>query len=383
MLLLLCGALLWCGLVAPASAGTVEGTVRPLEWAQEVEVCVAEIPPGEFCVVPAPEGTYAIPGLEGKMKFEFVPTVRSRLLTQYYDHKDALAAASWIEVGEIGVVEGVDADLLEGGVIAGTVTAEAGGTPLSEVEVCAVSLGGPAVKSCGESDAGGKYEVHSLPTGSYRVGFRGHGASAEYEPSSVPSASVSAGETREIDGTLAKGGEIAGVLSASVGGARLADIAVCLFAASAPGPERCTYSGEDGSYRFQGLPSGSYQVGFSLSLAELGAEAAGGEEDGFQAQYYAGVATRDAAKALALVAPATIAGIDASLIAPLGPAPPQPAPIVATPIVAAAPFVAEPQPKASCKKGQKKKKAKGEVRCVKAKKQKHRHHRRRQKTKAR
>jgi hypothetical protein len=336
--------------VTRAAAGTVEGTVRPLEWAQEVEVCVAETPPGEFCVVPAPNGTYAIPGLEGKVKFEFVPTVRSRLLTQYYDHKDALAAASWIEVGQIGVVEGVDADLLEGGVIAGTVTAAAGGTPLSEVEVCAVSLSGPAVKSCGESDAGGGYELHSLPAGSYRVGFGGHGASAEYEPSSDPSVSVSAGETREIDATLAKGAQIAGVLTASVGGARLADIAVCLFAASAPGPERCTYSAEDGSYRFQGLPSGSYQVGFSLSPAELGAEAAGGEEDDFQSQYYAGVATRGAAKALALVAPATLAGVDAFLSAPPGLVPPQPAPIVTTPIVAAAPFVAEPQPRVGCKK---------------------------------
>ena len=38
-----------------ALAGTIEGTVRPIESAQEVEVCVGESPPGERCVVPRAE----------------------------------------------------------------------------------------------------------------------------------------------------------------------------------------------------------------------------------------------------------------------------------------------------------------------------------------
>jgi len=375
MLLTLCGALLCCGPVSAASAGTVEGTVRPVLWAQEVEVCVAESPPGERCVVPEADGSYAFIGLEKEMKFEFVPTYRSGMLTQFYNHKSTLAEADWVGVPREGVVTEIDADLVEGGVIEGTVTAEGGGQSLPEVEVCAVSLSGASFKSCGESDTDGEYELHSLPPGAYKVGFRGHGASAEYQPSSAPSTSVVAAERREINAALAKGAQIAGLLTASAGGGRLADIAVCLFAATATGPERCTYSSEDGSYRFQGLPSGSYQVGFSLSPGELGSETVAGEEDGFQTQYYAGVATRAAAQVLSLAAPGSISGVDASLAAVSVPPPPLPAPIVLAPISEAAAFVAEPPLKRGCKKGWRKKKVKGKARCVKATRHRPRGHR--------
>ena len=46
-----------------------------------------------------------------------------------------------------------------------------------------LSVARPVVKGCEETDQDGEYELHSLPTGLYTVGFWGRGTSAEYVPS--------------------------------------------------------------------------------------------------------------------------------------------------------------------------------------------------------
>lgn len=368
VLFVACALTLVTPAAAMAAAGTVEGTVTPAEWAQEVEVCVAEAShPTESCVVPAADGSYSFHGFPSGMKIEFIPTYRSRLLPQYYDHKSRFSEATAIGVAEGSVVTGIDADLVEGGAIMGTVSAaDAGGTPLAEVEVCAVSSATPTMKSCGETDAVGDYELHSLPTGSYRVGFSGSGASAEYEALRRQAVSVTAGSTTEgVDASLVVGAQIRGVVSAATTGVRLDGIPACLFAAADPVPQRCTFSNSAGEYAFEGLPSGSYQVGFSLEPGELGGESAG-SEDGFASQYYDLVGRRAEAAVISLIAPQVIGGVDAVLSplqAPLAPAPVSP---VAAPTVPAPAVIAAPTAKtAACKKPKRRQKVKGKVRCVK------------------
>jgi hypothetical protein len=206
LLLATCGLGLFGSLAAQASAGTVEGTVTPIKWAQEVEVCAAGVELTAPCAVPKMDGTYSFPGLEGPIKLEFIPTYRSGLLTQYYDHKSSLGEAVIIDVPPIGEpIRGIDGDLVEGGAVTGTVTSLGALVPLSGVEVCAVSVGSSSAKSCEETDAGGAYEVHSLQGGNYRIVFRGRGATAQYEPSSTPSISVTAGATTAgVDATLTR-----------------------------------------------------------------------------------------------------------------------------------------------------------------------------------
>jgi hypothetical protein len=266
-----------------------------------------------------------------------------------------------------------------GGSITGKVTAASGGAELAGVEVCAKTTSTPPIRSCSETDAAGEYELHSLQAGTYKVGFWGRGASAAYQPQyyagktnfaqATPVAVTNGAAVSSIDVALESGSEITGTIHAAANGSTLSDISVCLFA-GASGPQSCTYSGDDGVYRFQGLSSGSYQVGFSLSGAEIGGEAAGGEEDGYLTQYFHGVANRSEAQTLSLIAPQVASGIDASLSVPVVPPPVVPT-VVPPALVPAAPPVAVPPTKKGCKKGFRKQKVKGKTRCVKIHKKSH------------
>ena len=371
----------WAALLpATALAGQIEGTVRPIGSAPEIEVCVAGVSPPENCAVPAADGTYRMTLAEGPYKIVFLPTFRLQLAPQYYDHKDTLVQATSINVPREGTLEGIDADMKAGGVIKGKVTAQGEAADLAEVEVCAKSTSSPPARSCSETDAQGEYELHSLGAGTYKVGFWGHGASAGYQPQYYSGASgfaqgtpisVAVGEqVTGIDVGLAPGSEIGGTLHSASSGATLADISVCMFAAGGAGPERCTYSSDDGTYRFQGLSSGSYQVGFSLGSAEIGGEAASGEEDGFLSQYFAGVASRNEAQTISLVAPTARSGVDANLQTP--PATPPTVPLIVPPaLVPAPPAIAVPPTKQGCKKGYRRQKVKGRTRCFKVHRKKH------------
>lgn len=362
LILALC---LGCALLVPARAGaaSVEGTVTPTVWAPEVEVCLAGT---ERCAVPGVNGQYRLDSLpEGLVLIEFVPSFRSRLLTQYYLNEAQLSKATPILLVEGEERKGIDADLIEGGAISGTVTA-AGGRPLAEVEACARSHEGAVVKVCGETDSSGEYEIHSLPTGSYAVGFWGGGSSAAFEPSFHPAVAVTAGLlTAGVDATLTEGGRIAGEVTAAAGGGPLGGITVCLFMSLASAAQSCVETGAEGRYVFQGLSVGSYQVGFSLDTAEIAGTGTTAKAGGYMPQFYEGAATRAQATTIFLPIAGTTEGVGAALVAPALPMPAMPSLPVSTPIIAAPPTVAVPKPKKfACRKGYRSKKTKGKVRCI-------------------
>jgi hypothetical protein len=374
--------LLTCALQFPgiALAGEIQGTVEPIESAPEIEVCAV----GDgVCAAPEADGTYDLRNLEaGSYKIEFIPTFRLRLVPQYYDQVEELAQAKTIKLAESSVVSGVDADLKTGGVVEGEVMESGSAMPLAEVEVCAESVGVPTIRSCSETDGAGDYELHSLPTGAYRIGFWGAGVSSGYQSQyyagksrlieADPISVTTGGRRTGINVALAKGAEIRGVVRAATGGT-ISNVPVCLFEAAEPNPERCTDSGETGSYSFPGLSSGSYQVGFSLAPGELAGEAAESEGDEFETQYYDLVGSRAQAASISVIAPAVVDGIDASLAVPSTVASASPSPLVSSPTVPLAPTVTEPKPqKTGCKTGHRKEKVKGKARCVKRSSKKHR-----------
>jgi hypothetical protein len=377
------------GVPAGASAlGTIQGRVAPVAIAPEVEVCVVESHPSETCTSPGVNGEYTLVEVPfGPQRIEFLPSHRSMYAVQYYDRKTSLSEAAFVslspsasEVGEI------NADLTLGGRIEGIVTA-AGGGALAAVEVCALGAGTGASAGCTTTNPAGEYTLFGLPSGPYKVGFWGRGASAAYaaqfysDAASLATATpviVTSGATETgVDAELARGAAIEGEVSAAGSGTRLGGIPVCLFVATAVRPQSCTFSDGAGGYSFLGLQPGNYQVGFSLTAAESGVEASpGAAEDGYLSQYWRGVGSRSEATNISLLPGMTAAGISAPLQVPPAPASALPVAPVASPIVAAPPVIAEPAPKkkkASCKRGYKKKKVKGKARCVKVSSKGHKH----------
>lgn len=380
---------------APASAigsGGVSGTVTAPFGVEEVEVCVVEpkVDPklSETCTYPRPDGTYTLLGVEaGPQRVEFLPSHRSGLLPQYYNHKSTLAEATVIQVSgdPKKQVEHIDAALVLGGSIEGVVTAEEGGGPLAGVKACALNAGVAA--GCDETDASGLYSIQTLVAGTYEVGFYPAGSSSAYAPqfyagktslAEATPVSVAAGDTRGgVDAQLAKGGRIEGSVSLAASGSQLAGIPVCLFAAAATKAVRCASTDEAGNYAFGGLASGSYRVGFSLEFDELADGAEMSEDDGYRTQYYSGASTLAEASALSLLAPAELPGVDAHLLPSHESAAPGPPPVLPAPLLAA-PTIPDTRPlKAQkCKRGYRKRVEKGKARCVKVRPHKKRHKKR-------
>src|SRR5262249_40101465 len=159
-----------------------------------------EVLPSETCVAPAAGGSYVISGIPlGEVRIEFIPSVRSGLLKQYYDHVAQLREASDIVLSEQKPVgRGIDAMLAEAGSIESLVTAAGGAGRLPEVEVCAIPEGALYATGCAETNGDGVYRIQGLSPGSYDLHFRGAGRSAAYEPAQQP-VSVAAGSTVSAD----------------------------------------------------------------------------------------------------------------------------------------------------------------------------------------
>jgi Carboxypeptidase regulatory-like domain len=377
---------------APATAvgpGSVSGTVTAPFGVEEVEVCVVESKPSETCTYPRPDGTYTLIEVEaGRQRIEFLPSYRSGLLPQYYNHKATLAEAAVIEIPNEPTkkpIEHIDAALVLGGSIEGIVTAEEGGAALAGVKACALNAG--AVAGCDETDASGQYSIHALAGGTYKVGFYPAGLSAAYAPQfyagkvslgEATLVSVVAGATHVgVGAQLAIGGRIEGTVSSATGGSQLPGISVCLFAAAATKATRCASTDGAGSYTFAGLPSGSYRVGFSLEFDELADGTEMPEDGSYRTQYYSGASTLAEASALSLLAPAGLIGIDAHLLPShesVAPRPPPalPAPLLAAPAIPDAP----PATARKCKRGYRKRVVKGKTRCVQVRAHKKRHKKR-------
>jgi hypothetical protein len=383
--LALLAALCVFAVVAPSSAlaatGSISGTVTDASshlGIEQVEVCAWSLPEENDwgCTAPAADGSYAIEGLEpGEYEVEFWPWGSSNAyLPQYYDGKSHWSEADPVPVGSGASVPGIDAEMVEGGKIEGTVTEAVGGAPVEEVLVCAYEVNF-AAERCGWTGFDGGYAISGLPTGEYKVEFwtfeTGLNLASEmydhkYSWEEADIVLVTAGSSAtEIDAALAPGAEINGEVRAASSGVPLAQIRVCSFWAASDFKWSCTWTNSSGHYRFFRLPPKAYKVGFSLEhgLYEEGEP----ENDGYFDQYWNQKTSLATADLLNLGTGASVLGIDAHLLSPGG------SPVVVPP--SASP-VAKPPVKRSkrCKHGFRKKKVHGKKRCVPIRKhRKHRH----------
>jgi hypothetical protein len=406
-----CGGLLvvlvsWLGCCAPAFAagtGSIAGTITgapshsPLAGVEVCALTTQNLGGEEVdCVWTGPTGTYEIDSLdEGTYRVHFWPRHGTGLnfLPHYYDFKDF-----WnfdpVSVGT-GQTSGIDAELRKGGSIEGRVTSEVDASPLAGVEVCAKYEYEEREASCGVTDANGNYVVVGLVGREYRLeffpeysnllyfhgyygGFYGYGSlygETERWSESNPVPVSFGAATTGVDQALKPYAEVRGVVTAAADGRPLRAIRVCavpdieLVELDFVRDARCARTNDLGAYSIRRLEAGRYKVIFSLELREfmntLPPQQPG--EDGYATRYWRDGTSWSGADVLTLMAPTTVAAVDARL----GP-PPKTEPIGSLPSTVA---IHPAAVKRRCKHGRSVKGRQGSHLCMKHRgARKDRHH---------
>ena len=353
-----------------APTGSITGTVVAATGKQPiagVRVCAVS----EFgfeeeetsCTLTAADGTYGIGGLpEERYRVEFLPGVEGlNYVVQYWKGKLERFEANLVRV-EAGEVSGIDAELVEGGEIAGHVTRFGGGAPLTGIEVCAESFGLVFSDGCDTTGPNGEYLIVGLADGRYAVEFRPPEDSdllSQYydaEPGLLQSdkVKVTAGQLiPNVDAALLEGGRIGGTITDGVTDLPLtASVACTIPTLGERYGSPCGETDATGRYLIRKVPAGAYRIQF------YGPE-------GYSGGHYRGVCGGN--EVLVTVSPGLLTGgIDAGLFPSNflnNPGPPPCETVVEMP--------AKPMLK-KCRKGFKLKKVKGKKRCVKVRRHRHR-----------
>jgi hypothetical protein len=218
------------------------------------------------------------------------------------------------------------------GGIAGKVTNAESDAAIPGIEVCAVTTNYELLgeepsewehaEGCDQTGAGGEYNISGLNPESFIVEFFVpppsklnyitqfyNGKSGLSEATTVPVAAEKT--TAGIDAGLSPGAEIAGTVTDAATGGPIGEAGACALRTNAKGSLElvsCGFSEADGVYAIQGLPSGSYKLGFFAA--------------GFEVAYYNGKAAANEAELVSVMAPELTPGIDEAL----QPGPPTPSP---------------------------------------------------------
>jgi hypothetical protein len=180
--MLLFGSCLVALLVAPGSAmaatGSISGTVVDAGTSGPVagiQVCAWEFEhqfsPGG-CEFTNAAGEYTISGLEpGAYAVEFNPWHELGYDNRYASEKATFASADEVVVASETTTSGVNAALIVGGKMEGTVTSSKTKAPLVGAQVCAQDLADPADIICVFTNAAGHYVAPGLGTAEYKVRF--------------------------------------------------------------------------------------------------------------------------------------------------------------------------------------------------------------------
>ena len=257
--------------------GTVTdaGTHDPLEGICVGAFSADETFSGESCTDAA--GVYTIVGLHtGNYTVEFFDESGSGYLIQYYNDQSTYSTANAVSVTQATTTSGINAAMILGGDITGTVTDANSKAPIESANVCAsVSAGLPV--ACASSDSVGNYTISGLASGSYVVSFEGPAESSYLEQwyndqpteSTADPVTVTAPSTTvAINAQLEIAGSISGTITDAHSGLPIAGVCANAFSATdlySPVASACSNSA--GGYQIQGLTSGSYLVEF---VAEAG-----------------------------------------------------------------------------------------------------------------
>ncbi len=373
----LCAAALMPAAASAVFTGGIEGTITDAvshDGIAGVEVCATRFEPVfiKSCEYTAADGTYAIESLPAG---EYEVWFYARRVGYFTAPRQGLVA-----VGNEAVT-GVDAELVPFSRIAGTVTQSSDGQPVEGVEVCAYPVSGAGFADCAYTEPDGSYTLEELEAGEYGVEFQpyesgqnlvgefydGHANWNEADPVVLGAGDTASG----IDAALDPGATISGHVSSAVTGAALEKIPVCAVEAATGELWICAATEAGGAYTLDRLRGGDYKVVFSIDFEEWFGEEFEEEDDGFPTRFWNNQTTLAAANVISLATGGSVSAIDAHLgTAPAG----QPPATIATPPAVTPPGTAlsAPPPRhKQCRKGLKRKKVKGRMRCVRSKKRRH------------
>jgi hypothetical protein len=315
--------------------GTVsEGGVVPI---QKSGVCALPVAGGTYnCTTTNALGQYTLSGLSAgtyavefnggeectEQTFEgetYVECKKHPYVPQYWNDKSSFRLAEHIVLSEGHKESSVNASLIMGGKIEGTVTEAGTAKAIAGMLVCA---GSETVEAgnCANTGPSGEYVLEGLPTATnYAVEFTGFvcnaGCAKPYVSQVRQPVSVTApNATTGIDASMQPGGKIEGtVTTASIAKAPIAGLTVCAFSASARSGG-CGQTNAKGEYTIEGLATASdYKVEFEGEICTV----TGGKFEcsrPYLTQYYNGKSHEAEADSVSVTAPNATTGIDASML---------------------------------------------------------------------
>jgi Carboxypeptidase regulatory-like domain len=286
-------------------------------------VCEGSNANGEYTISNLPSGSYTVEFSPG---YPCVTCVQQNYITQYYDDKSSLTEAQALPVTVGSTTSGIDAQMVEGGEITGTVTNISGGAAIEGIEVCTF-LDSEGRTRCASTNASGEYTLTGLASSSYKVVFSTdkdcgslcpvqdnyltqyyNGKPSFAEADAVP---VTAGSTTSgIDAQMAEGGRITGKVTNVSGGVAIEGIDVCASQTGGGDLEGCASTNSDGEYMVPALPSGSYDVVFFAG--EVCKSTC--PRQNYITQYYNGKPSLAAVEAVQVTAGSTTSEIDAQMV---------------------------------------------------------------------
>ena len=307
---------------ATGDTGQIAGTVTKTGGAETIEgleVCAyatdleLEEP---SCTTTIANGEYTVSGLSsGEYYVEFAVPIKSSLyyMTQYYHDKSSFSEAEPVPVGT-GVTSRIDAEMQEGGDLAGTVTeytASEDIVSLHNIEVTAYKVGESKLPAgYATTNENGEYTMVGLAPGSYEVEFSPTPASGlnfviQYYKNKVSRAKaepveVVPGETKAgVNAEMRVGGEISGTVTDAWTHAPVPK-AYVVATGMGGGFAGVAYTNANGEYTIVGLASGEYKVAF-IDLTDI-------------VQYYDDQLSLASANPVAVQQGSTTSGIDAALV---------------------------------------------------------------------
>jgi hypothetical protein len=234
------------GRVTAAGAGPLENVVACAFSEAEFEIrCALTNSAGEYAVGGLSSGEYKVAFLVGVFE-----SSNANYLNQFYNHKELFSEAETVSVTVGTTTPNIDAELHEGGRVAGTATDASSHAPLAGIEVC----GG---FKCATTNALGEYVLTGVATGTYSVEFSPT-ENSNYLPQTVSGVKVTAGSTTSpVNAEMQHGGQIAGTVTDASSHVPLVKVRVCVI-----GAFRCASTNTAGQYTVTALTTGTYSVEF-------------------------------------------------------------------------------------------------------------------------